>query len=228
MKENKSYFNELLGKEWTNILYETLISKKLKETYLYIKKRKKEGIVVYPNLKDVFNAYRFCSYENVKIVLIGQDPYHQPNQAHGLSFSVLDGKIPPSLKNIFKEVKDDIYNGDDTKHQDKNLTRWAIQGVLLLNRSLTVEDSKPNSHKEMWDNLILSTLDALNKKSGIIYLLWGNNAKELKKWIDLDNNYIIESSHPSPFSVKNFYSTKPFSKCNKILKNKIMKKEIIW
>jgi uracil-DNA glycosylase len=225
---NKEYFNGLLGKEWTNVLYDTLTSKKLKETYAYIKQRKENDVIVYPKTKDVFNAFKYCKYDNVKVIIIGQDPYHQPNQAHGLSFSVEDGKIPPSLRNIFKEVISDVYNGDETLHQDKNLFRWAIQGVLLLNRSLTVEHSSPNSHKRMWDELILSAIEALNKKGNIVYLLWGNNAKELKKWIDLDNNYIIESAHPSPFSVKNFYGTKPFSKCNKILKNKIMKEEIIW
>ena len=225
---NKKYFNELLGNDWTDILFNTLTSKELKETYAYIKQRKDEGVIVYPKTEDVFNAYRYCPYNDVNIIIIGQDCYHQPNQAHGLSFSVVDGKIPPSLRNIFTEVITDIYDGNEDKFLDKNLFRWARQGILLLNRSLTVEHGKPNSHKGRWDKLILSTIEALNEKSNMIYILWGNNARELKKWIDLDNNYVIESSHPSPFSVKGFYGTKPFSKCNKILKNKIMKEEIIW
>ena len=224
----KDYFNELLGESWTDELFDTLTSKELKETYAYIKQRKDEDVIVYPGTSDVFNAYKFCPYSKVNIVILGQDPYHQPNQAHGLSFSVVDGKVPPSLRNIFTEVITDIYDGDKDKYLDKNLFRWAMQGVLLLNRSWTVEHGNPNSHKGKWDRLILSTIEALNRKSNIIYILWGNNAKELKKWIDLDNNYVIESSHPSPFSVKGFYGTKPFSKCNEILKSKIMKEKIIW
>lgn len=173
---------------------------------------------IYPPLEDVFNALHYTPFSEVKVVILGQDPYHGPNQAHGLSFSVQkDVNIPPSLRNMFKELATDI--GCATAPHG-NLTAWARQGVLLLNSVLTVQQGKAHAHKgkgwEVFTDHIIQTLNA--KEEPIVYILWGNAAKQKAKLIDTEKHYIVSSVHPSPLSAyRGFFGSRPFSKTNEIL-----------
>lgn len=181
----------------------------------------------YPSPDKIFEAFRFCDLKDTKVVILGQDPYHGPNQANGLAFSVnRDQKIPPSLKNIYKELKNDL-NIEPPSHGD--LTDWTKQGVLLLNTVLTVAEKKPGSHYEIgWEMLTDEIIKELSKKGNIVFILWGNKAQTKKSLIDKNTNFIIEAPHPSPFSAnKGFFGSKPFSKTNEYLKS-IGKKEIDW
>lgn len=174
--------------------------------------------IIYPKREDLYNAFELTPFNEVKVVIIGQDPYHQKNQSHGLCFSVLsDTKMPPSLRNIFKELKSDL-NID--RKDDTDLTNWARQGVLLLNKVLSVEESKPTSHSNVgWERFTDQIIIELNKTDKpIIFVLWGNNAQAAKSMITNKQHYIIESSHPSPLSAyHSFNGSKPFSKINEIL-----------
>jgi len=176
---------------------------------------------IYPAFDNIFNALKLTPYSNVKVVIIGQDPYHGEGEAHGLSFSVLDGvKIPPSLVNIFKELKSDL--GIDAPSSG-NLTKWAESGVLLLNNALTVEKDKANSHQKIGWNLFTDyIIKVLNQKeTPIVYILWGRNAQSKEALITNPNHYIIKSAHPSPLSASNgFFGSKPFSKANNYLEEK--------
>ncbi len=184
---------------------------------------------IYPKPENVFNALNLVKYNDVKVVIIGQDPYHNPNQAHGLSFSVeKDVNIPPSLQNIYKELKDDLgcyipNNG--------NLTKWAKQGVLLLNSVLTVEKNKPNSHKgKGWELITTKIVELLNEREKpVIFLLWGSNAKAIGKTIDTSKHYVLTAVHPSPMSANQggWFGCKHFSKTNEILK-KLNETPIDW
>jgi uracil-DNA glycosylase len=184
---------------------------------------------VYPPPADVFKAFWLTSFSDVKVVILGQDPYHGAGQAHGLCFSVQDGvKLPPSLQNIYKEIEVDLgVKKDFTKG---NLEDWAKQGVFLLNAILTVVANTPTSHRgqgweEFTDHVIKTISD---KKENVVFILWGNYARGKKALIDLEKHYIIESPHPSPFSAHNgFFGSKPFSKCNEYLKSRNLK-EINW
>ena len=173
---------------------------------------------IYPNMYDIFNALKYTPYEDVKVVILGQDPYHGPGQAHGLCFSVKEGvEPPPSLKNIFKEIESDIGiklsgSGD--------LTPWAKQGVLLLNTALTVRQGQPNSHKGMgWEILTDRIISLLNeRKEPIVFLLWGANARSKKKLITAPQHLILETVHPSPLSAYNgFFGCRHFSRANEFL-----------
>ena len=173
---------------------------------------------IYPPKDYIFNALKLTSYENTKVVIVGQDPYHGKGEAHGLSFSVQKGiKIPPSLKNIYKELYDDLGvlpkdNGD--------LTGWALQGVLLLNSVLTVEKDKAASHRNLgWEPMTDYIIKLLNlKDEPVVFILWGNFAKEKAKLITNPHHYIVMSPHPSPFSAySGFFGSKPFSKTNEFL-----------
>lgn len=183
---------------------------------------------IYPQAENIFNALNYCKYEDVNVMIIGQDPYHQPGQAHGLSFSVQDGvALPPSLKNIFKEIENDL---DITPINSGNLIRWAKQGVLLLNTVLTVRRDQPNSHKgKGWENFTTRVIELINAKtSPVVFLLWGGNAKAFEGLIDNSKHYVLKSAHPSPLSAYNgFFGCKHFSKTNEILE-KIGKKPIDW
>lgn len=176
---------------------------------------------IFPPKKDVFKALRLTDYDNIKVVIIGQDPYHGTGEAEGLSFSVRDGiKKPPSLKNIFKELHDDLgYN----EPESGSLIKWAEQGVLLLNAILTVEKDKPLSHKGLeWERFTDAVIKKINQKeTPIVFILWGAFARSKKALITNPNHYIIESPHPSPFSARNgFFGSKPFSKANNFLISK--------
>lgn len=180
---------------------------------------KKSGKIIYPKNNEIFNAINLTDFEKTKVIILGQDPYHGPGQAHGLSFSVKDGiKPPPSLINIFKEIESDL--SINVEKGNGNLTRWAKQGVLLLNSLLTVEKGKPLSHKEIgWETLTDKIIEVLNQnKRGLVFILWGSHARSKKYLISQNKNLIIESSHPSPLSAhRGFIGSKPFSRTNKYL-----------
>ena len=173
---------------------------------------------IYPDQEDIFNALHYTGYHDVKVVILGQDPYHGSGQAHGLSFSVKPGvKRPPSLRNIFKELKDDL---SCYIPNHGYLKKWADQGVLLLNTVLTVVEGHANSHKNSgWEQFTDRIISLLNDRSEpIVFILWGNNAQSKKKLITNINHYIIESVHPSPLSAsRGFFKSKPFSKTNRFL-----------
>lgn len=185
------------------------------------------GHSIYPDLDDIFNAFHLCSYDKTKVVIFGQDPYHQKGVANGLAFSVNEGhKIPPSLKNIYKEINDDI---GTCFYNSGNLEEWAKQGVLLLNTSLSVLDSLPGSHADIgWNLLVDSIIKILNNKKDIIFLLWGNSSAKKEKLINTEVNYVFKSAHPSPLSsYRGFFGCKHFSKTNNILL-KMNKSPIKW
>lgn len=173
---------------------------------------------IYPPLEDIFNAFKFCEFDNVKVVILGQDPYHNVNQAHGLAFSVKKGnQVPPSLKNIYKELHADI--GLPIPDHGE-LTSWAEQGVLLLNTILTVEAHKPLSHKNLgWDQFTDTIIQLLNEDPvPKVFVLWGNNAKLKRRFLTNPNHLILSSSHPSPLSARySFFGSRVFSKINQFL-----------
>ncbi len=207
----------LTDDSWNDILYNEIQKEYFKELEDFLEEELNNK-TVYPTHKLMFNAFNLTPFNQVKVVIIGQDPYHGKNQANGLCFSVNDGiKIPPSLNNIFKEIKNDL----GKVYQNGNLEHWAKQGVLLLNTILTVEQSKPGSHKkkgwEIFTDYCIKELSA--KKNGLIFILWGNYAKKKKEIIDTKKHFILEAAHPSPFSAHNgFFGCKHFSKTNAFLK----------
>ncbi len=217
----------MIGNDWDNKLKIIWESDGYKKFYKIIEKEYNEKII-YPPKDYIFNALRLTPYSNTKVVIVGQDPYHGEGEAHGLSFSVQDGvKIPPSLKNIYKELKDDL--GIEIA-QTGDLTKWGKEGVLMLNSVLTVEKDKPASHRYLgWELLTDYIIKVLNaKEEPVVFILWGNFAKEKAKYITNPNHLIITSPHPSPFSARNgFFGSKPFSKTNKFLKDHNLK-EIDW
>ena len=182
---------------------------------------------IYPKMENIFNALNYCSYDKVKVVIIGQDPYHEPHQAHGLSFSVEEGvDYPPSLVNIFKEIEDDLH----IKVQNSgNLARWAKQGVMLLNTTLTVRRGQANSHRghgwEIFTNEVIRQLSA--RKDPIVFILWGSNAQSFEPIIE-KQHLVLKAPHPSPLSAyRGFFGCKHFSKANEFLKS-IGKEPIDW
>lgn len=191
----------------------------------FLKQEIAEGKTIYPSWKNIFNAFRLTPFDEVKVVILGQDPYHGVGEAHGLSFSVLEGiRIPPSLRNIFKELKADL-NIDPPLSW--NLEKWAKQGVLLLNASLTVQKDSPNSHKDIgWHNFTDAVIRKLSEQEGLVFILRGAFAQQKEALIDRTKHFIIKSPHPSPFSAdRGFFGSKPFSTCNEMLEN-IWKKPI--
>ena len=183
---------------------------------------------IYPPKEDIFAALKNTSYKDVKVVIVGQDPYHGEGEAMGLSFSVHDGiKLPPSLKNIYKELEEDLGIKPVTSG---DLTKWTRQGVLLLNATLTVVKDTPNSHSKLgWDKFTDYVIKKINAKDEpVVFILWGNFARSKKEFITNPKHLVIESAHPSPFSARNgFFGSKPFSKTNEFLtKNNI--KPIDW
>ena len=186
------------------------------------------GHIIYPKGKDIFNAFELTPFDRVKVVILGQDPYHGEGEAHGLSFSVPEGmRIPPSLRNIFKELKADL-GIDPPSHG--NLTSRAKQGVLLLNAGLTVRKDSPNSHKDagwhLFTDAVISTLS--EQKEGLVFILWGAFAQQKESLIDTTKHFILKSPHPSPFSAdRGFFGSKPFSHCNEIL-GSIGREKIDW
>ncbi len=197
-------------------LFEQVSFQKLSQ---FLDQQEFNNTCIFPPKDDIFKAFELSSFEKTRVVILGQDPYHNDHQAHGLSFSVPDGvKIPPSLRNIYKELEADLniaqnYSGD--------LQRWASQGVLLLNSALTVEKNSPGSHaKTAWINFTESVITLLSDhKQNLVFLLWGAHAQQRSKLIDSSKHLILSSSHPSPFSAhRGFFGTKHFSKTNDYLK----------
>ncbi|MEO8471096.1 MAG: uracil-DNA glycosylase [Chryseolinea sp.] len=208
------------------------LSREFKEEYFkklidFVKKEYTTQ-TVYPPGKEIFRAFDCCDFDNVRVVIIGQDPYHGPGQANGLSFSVRDGiKSPPSLVNIFKEIKNDL---GKPVPASGDLERWALQGVLLLNATLTVRASTPGSHQNKgWEQFTDAVIRKLSKeKQQVVYLLWGAYAQKKGEIIDRNNNLVLMAPHPSPFSVdRGFFGCKHFSQANAYLKSK-GKDEIEW
>lgn len=217
----------MIKNDWDEILKVVWESPGFKN-FMKIIEKEYQDKTVYPLKENIFNALKFTSYRNVKVVIVGQDPYHGEGEAHGLSFSVQKGiKVPPSLKNIYKELESDL--GIKSPNCG-DLSNWAKEGVLLLNASLTVVKDNPNSHKDIgWSLLTDLIIKKLNqKKDPIVFILWGNFAKSKKVYITNPWHLVIESPHPSPFSANNgFFGSKPFSKTNNFLiKNNI--KPINW
>lgn len=207
----------MINKKWDIILEKDFNQEYFKKLGTFVKNEYKTK-TCYPPYKDIFNALRYTDYDDVKVVILGQDPYHDVNQAHGLSFSVRDNvQRPPSLINIFKELQNDL----EIKKYNNDLTPWAKQGVLLLNAIMTVEKDKPLSHKgrgwEIFTDNIISYLNEREKP--IVFILWGSFARSKREMITNPKHYIIESPHPSPLSAsRGFFGSKPFSKANSYLK----------
>ncbi|PYE56414.1 uracil-DNA glycosylase [Deinococcus yavapaiensis] len=178
----------------------------------------RRAYTVYPPAPDVMNALRFTPLENVKVLILGQDPYHGPGQAHGLSFSVRPGvRVPPSLQNIFKELQADIPDFKPPKHG--YLKAWAEQGVLLLNAVLTVRQGEPNSHAGRgWEHFTDAVIEAANaQEQRVVFVLWGAYARKKKKLVTGRQHVVLESAHPSPLSAERFFGSRPFSKVNAAL-----------
>ena len=202
--------------QWQEQLSEEFHKEYYQKLFLFVKEQYSK-VPVYPPAEELFNAFHLTPFEKVKVVILGQDPYHEPHQANGLAFSVTkDVRIPPSLVNIYKEIHDDL--GLPIPHHG-DLTYWAKQGVLLLNNVLTVERGKANSHKGLgWETFTLNVVRYLNEREKpLVFILWGKNAIEKKKYID-SRHLVLTSVHPSPLSAyRGFFGSKPFSKTNAFL-----------
>lgn len=221
-----------IEKSWQKVLGDYFKSKAFTDLAEYVKGECQTGISLYPQPKNIFNAFNTTSFDDVKVVILGQDPYHGAGQAMGLSFSVPEGvKNPPSLKNIFKELEDElgqksqaelVYGGD--------LTCWAKQGVLLINAVLTVEAGKPGSHANKgWEDFTDHVIKTISdQKDHVIFLLWGNYAKKKVELIDSTKHLILSAPHPSPFSAHTgFFGCNHFAKTNDYLK-KYHEQTIAW
>ncbi|CAM4171956.1 uracil-DNA glycosylase [Lederbergia lenta] len=208
---------EILHNDWGTLLEEEFQKPYYEKLRSFLEKEY-EKKVIYPAQKDIFNALHYTPYENVKVVIIGQDPYHGPGQAHGLSFSVKpDVKIPPSLRNIFKELHADL---GFTVPNNGYLVKWAEQGVLMLNTVLTVRAGEAHSHRgKGWETFTDKIISFINEREQpVVFILWGRPAQEKMKLIDTKKHKVIMSPHPSPFAArKGFFGSKPFSKANEIL-----------
>jgi uracil-DNA glycosylase len=218
---------ELVGNNWDKVLDEEYHKEYFIKIVRFINKEYKEK-EIFPPKPRILRALSLTDYDDVKVVILGQDPYHGVGEANGLSFAVSNGvKLPPSLKNIYKELYDDM---SIPISNVGNLECWAKEGVLLLNAVLTVEKDKPASHKNLgWENFTDAIIKKLNEKdTPVVFILWGNFARSKKAFITNPKHLVIESTHPSPFSANNgFFGSKPFSKTNKFLRENNIK-EIDW
>lgn len=216
----------MINKKWDVVLKDELKKDYFKKLGIFVKNEYKNK-QIFPPYENIFDALRFTDYDDVKVVILGQDPYHGLGEAHGLSFSVKQGvKMPPSLRNIFKE----LYNDLGITRTNTDLTDWAKQGVLLLNSIMTVQKDTPLSHKDKgWEIFTDDIIRILNEReTPVIFILWGSFARSKKDLITNKRHIIIESAHPSPLSAsRGFFNSKPFSKTNKYLKE-LGIKEINW
>lgn len=212
MERDKTTWAEVLNEEQSKPYFKAILD--------FLKEETRRGTVVYPPAEELFSAFNETPYEQLKVVILGQDPYHGPNQAHGLSFSVKPGvKPPPSLKNIFQELKNDL---DIPIPHHGCLKKWANQGVLLLNTSLSVEENKPQSHAKIgWTQFTDTVMKKLNDyPQPLVFLLWGAHAKSKGAFITNTHHLVLTAAHPSPLSVyQGFYGCKHFSTTNEFLKN---------
>lgn len=213
--------NIKLSDSWHNHLQSEFQADYMKKLKKFLQTEYESGKIIYPEAKKYFNALDLVDLKNVKVVILGQDPYHGPGQAHGLSFSVPEGvRLPPSLQNIFKELKTDL--GKEIP-KSGNLERWAKQGVLLLNSVLTVEDGKPAAHqKKGWEQFTDKIIEAVDREcEHVVFILWGAYAQKKGSIVDRSKHLVLESVHPSPLSShRGFFGSKPFSQSNKWLKAK--------
>ncbi len=227
-----------LDKSWLSVLESEFEKDYMKNIKSFLEEEIRLWKTIFPHPKNIFNALNLTKFDDIKVVIIWQDPYHWEWQAHWLSFSVLEWiNPPPSLKNIFKEIQSDIYSKTPLSFEERgrgwgngNLEYLSKQWVLLLNSILTVEANKPASHSKIgWQRFTDEIIKEIsNKKDWVIFLLWGNFAKQKKDLIDLKKHFVLESAHPSPFSAYNwFFGCKHFSKTNEILR-KQKKEEINW
>jgi uracil-DNA glycosylase len=208
-----------INESWKQALKDEFTKPYFQQIVAFLKTEKAAGKIIYPKGSNIFNAFNLTPFDKVKVVILGQDPYHGPNQAHGLSFSVLPGiKPPPSLVNIFKEIKSDI--GLQMPADFGDLTHWAKQGVLLLNAALTVRAGEPFSHAKFgWADFTDAVIRTISdKKENVVFILWGKFAQEKQSLIDETKHHVLRAAHPSPFSAdKGFFGSKPFSKTNALL-----------
>ncbi|MCA1175816.1 MULTISPECIES: uracil-DNA glycosylase [unclassified Pantoea] len=204
---------------WHDVLAEEKEKPYFVETLKAVANERAAGVTVYPPQKDVFNAFRLTELGDIKVVILGQDPYHGPNQAHGLAFSVLPGvPTPPSLLNMYKELEKDI--AGFTRPQHGFLESWATQGVMLLNTVLTVEASKAHSHARFgWETFTDNVISVINQhREGVIFLLWGSHAQKKGSIIDTQRHHVLKAPHPSPLSAhRGFFGSKHFSQANALL-----------
>ncbi|MCL2629226.1 MAG: uracil-DNA glycosylase [Alphaproteobacteria bacterium] len=209
-----------IEESWKQVLADEFAKPYFKELTDFVRAEYKSGKYIYPKASDIFNAFNLCPFDKVKVVIIGQDPYHGPGQAHGLCFSVREGvDLPPSLQNIYKEIKSDLGRDSATSG---DLTKWAEQGVLLLNSTLTVRAHAAASHAgKGWEQFTSAVIKSLTARSGIVYLLWGSYAKRKAESVDPFANLLLESVHPSPLSAhRGFFGNHHFSKANEYLASK--------
>ena len=205
-----------LDPKWQELLKDELNSQNLANIIKFLNS---QTAVIYPPKDLIFNAFNLCKIENLKVIIVAQDPYHNPQEAMGLAFSVPQGvRIPPSLKNIFKELIDDI-NSNILVNRSSDLSDWARQGVLLLNSALTVEKNRPASHAKIgWQGFINGVIKIINLKfNHCVFMLWGNHAKSLSPLIDPNSHLILQAAHPSPLARGAFFGSRHFSKCNEYL-----------
>lgn len=218
---------KILGNDWDDVL-ENEFDKDYYQNLRKFLDNEYKSKEIFPLPQNIYAALKLTNYKDTKVVILGQDPYHEKNQAHGLSFSVNKGiQIPPSLINIYKELHDDL---DCYVPNNGYLVKWARQGVLLLNAVLTVEAHKANSHKgKGWEQLTDTIIEKLNDKNEpVVFILWGRNARDKARFITNPKHLIIESAHPSPLSAYNgFFGSRPFSKTNNFLKANNLE-EIDW
>ncbi|MGB5854928.1 MAG: uracil-DNA glycosylase [Oceanisphaera sp.] len=214
---------------WSQLIAQEKQQPYLQQTLEFVAQERAAGKVIYPPEQDVFNAFKHTELSQVKVVILGQDPYHGPNQAHGLCFSVLPGvKVPPSLRNMYKELTTDITGFTAPEHG--YLTSWAEQGVLMINTVLTVEAGKAHSHAKLgWETFtdkVIQTVDA--HCTGIVFLLWGSHAQKKGEAIDLQRHHILTAVHPSPLSAyRGFFGCQHFSQTNTLLQQQ-SKTPIDW
>ncbi len=211
--------NPALHSSWMNVLSVEFQQDYFKNLMEFITSEKNKGKLIFPSSADIYNAFNLTPLSKVKVVILGQDPYHGDGQAHGLSFSVKDDmKLPPSLKNMFKELEDDI--DAFQLPTSGNLSKWAAQGVLLLNAILTVEAHKAASHqKQGWEQFTDNVIKLVSKEcEHVVFLLWGKYAEQKERLIDEQKHLILKAAHPSPFSAyRGFFGCKHFSKVNEYL-----------
>ena len=210
-----------IHESWKNVLKEEFDKPYFRDLVDFLHKEKSEGKVIYPPGPKIFRAFDLTPFDQVRVIILGQDPYHGPGQAEGLSFSVPHGiKLPPSLQNIYKEIESDT--GISTAGRDGSLIHWAEQGVFLLNAVLTVRASEPTSHSKIgWTNFTDAVIKALSDhKEGVIFLLWGNYARSKRDLIDHSRHHVLEAAHPSPLARGAFFGCRHFSQANNILINK--------
>lgn len=217
---------KFIGNDWDEVLAPVFESNEYHELHEFLKTEYKTKRI-FPDMYHIFTAFKLTPFAKTKVVILGQDPYHNPGQATGMSFAVMPGiKLPPSLQNIYKELYDDV---GCVPVQHGYLKKWADQGVLLLNAVLTVPYGHANGHQgKGWENVTDTAIKALSDRGEVVFILWGRYAQNKIALIDLDHNFVIKSAHPSPFSAdRGFFGSRPFSRCNEALR-KYGKTPIDW